>query len=339
MKIFSLPIEPLPERYSIQWRQWFDRAFRVAVVNNTWIDGKMLTSKIEVGSFLDVYGTNFYKMHQIANVVKMVREKKIKNGDWVFLHDLWTPGLQSLAYVRDGAGVGFKIAGCLHAGTWDGHDFLNKKGMAIWARSFEESFLLHTDLIFVATEFHKKLILKTHGTIPGLESKIRITGFPIFPQTLSKKIHRRSDVIVFPHRLDPEKQPELFEDLRRVFPNLRTVYSKHQTSTKSQYYKLLQESTFAVSFALQETWGIAMQEALFAGAIPLVPDRLSYQEMYLGDLRYSSFKDLVCTIREATTDNDVLRYLKVQAQTTACRLASLGAKAVYNMIGEMQDAN
>ena len=38
--------------------------------------------------------------------------------------------------------------------------------------------------------------------------------------------------------------------------------------------------------ALQETWGIAMIESVLSGCIPIVPDRLSYSELYPALFKY-----------------------------------------------------
>jgi hypothetical protein len=53
--------------------------------------------------------------------------------------------------------------------------------------------------------------------------------------------------------------------------------------SKTEYHELLRRSRFAVSFAEQETLGISMYEAACAGTAPIVPNRLSYKEMY-GDM-------------------------------------------------------
>ena len=39
---------------------------------------------------------------------------------------------------------------------------------------------------------------------------------------------------------------------------------------------------------LQETLGISCYEGALAGALPMVPDRLSYSEMYMDDFKYPS---------------------------------------------------
>ena len=40
------------------------------------------------------------------------------------------------------------------------------------------------------------------------------------------------------------------------------------------------------SCALHENLGISVMEAVLAGAIPIVPDRASYSEMYLPEFKY-----------------------------------------------------
>lgn len=107
------------------------------------------------------------------------------------------------------------------------------------------------------------------------------------------------DLILFPHRKADEKMPELFDELRgasifdpRAVKNKRwvSVHDFEQPLKKREYYNLLAASRVVVSFAKQETYGISMVEAVMAGAIPVVPDRLSYAEMYIPAFKYSSYK-------------------------------------------------
>jgi hypothetical protein len=57
---------------------------------------------------------------------------------------------------------------------------------------------------------------------------------------------------------------------------------------KKDYHKLLGECKIVFSANLQETLGIGCYEALCAGAIPMVPNRLSYEEMYYDEFKYDS---------------------------------------------------
>ncbi len=288
--IYIVPIEPLEERYSSQWRTWFSKFFESKDVDHEFIDGVPLTYTIEQGAFLDVCGTNYYKASQLMQIAKLIHAGKVHNTGNVFLFmDLWFPGLEMLAYMRSALGLSFKITGMLHAGTYDPNDFLTKHNMEIWGKPLEESWFTFVDDIFVATNYHKFLLKKRRQCFPD---KIHVTGFPIYPDFVDSKCEKEN-IVVFPHRLDVEKRPDVFDRLEKrlkdIHPDWKFMKSKETCTNKKEYYTLLNRSKIAVSCASQETWGIAMQEALFCGCIPIVPDYLSYPEMYPDSLRYFSF--------------------------------------------------
>ena len=282
MKVLNLPIEPLEERYSTQWDKWFQDGFKKEEVEYLTIHGDVTKGKIEFGSFLDVMETNRYKTWQTTAIITTLQRYKDDYTLILFFHDLWHPGLTQIAYIRDGMGwKNLKICGCLHAGSYDKHDFLNKTGMTTWARGLENAwFGSIVDEIYVATNFHKSLLC-ARRTVDSY--KVKVTGFPLVPDFLPNKVELE-DIIVFPHRLNEEKQPEQFDNLQDAMNEEAAIYgwkwykTKEAVQTKMEYYKLLGKAKVAVSFALQETWGIAMQEAVLCGCIPICPNRLSYTE-------------------------------------------------------------
>jgi len=328
--IWNIPIEPFEGRYSSQWIGWFDREFKSAGVEFTTICPPPITDKITKGAFLDVAGTNYFKASQLQIICKLIFENKVRDGDVFFFHDLWFPGIEMLAYMRDGLDLDFKICGCLHAGTYDPHDFLTRKGMGIWGKHLEQSWIQFVDKIFVATSFHKRLIQERRDT----GNKIYLTGFPIYAEErYTKPQTDRERMVVFPHRKDPEKQPELFYELSKRFEgeDIQFVYSQDVTSNKSEYYDLLCKARVSVSFALQETWGIAMQESLFCGCIPFVPARLSYMELYHSALIYRSIDELITYIKEAFEPGR----FQLAAAITRKRLKEDGSSAIPTMIREL----
>jgi len=292
-KLWIVPIEPLEERYSTQWLRLFEQGFYFLGENLEFVFGEPITSKIEVGEFLDVFGTNYYKASQIMELIKKIRSGLISDEDIILFLDGWFPGIESLFYIKNGADRKFKIYSCLHAGTWDPHDFLSRKEMTPWARGIELGWLRGMDGIFVATNFHKKLITDTFSDFD--HDKIHVTGFPLsFLEIELKAWSDKKNIVVFPHRNAPEKRPLNFDfletSLKEKFPCWTFIKTaKHYT--KPQYYKILSEAKIAVSCALQETWGIAQQEALFSGCLPLVPNSLSYVEMYSNIFRYENEAD------------------------------------------------
>ncbi len=344
LTILNVPIEPLEERYSIQWDKWFKKAFQNYSEEHDLeiltIYGKGSQGKINQGSFLDVIDTNIYKNEQTNRIIEYIRNNQEKEIV-LFFHDLWFPGIINIAYVIYGLGLKktIKICGCLHAGSYDTEDFLSKKGMSPWAISFENSLFTIIDLIFVATEFHKNLILCERNVD---YNKIKVTGFPIFQsEFVEDSLEEKDNIIVFPHRLDTEKCPEMFDTLKKEmqseFPDWIFLKSKECTSSKKEYYQLLAKSKIAVSFARQETWGIAMQEAVFHDVIPIVPNRLSYPELYSAPFVYDgqgtlSIQNVKKLLRCIIFKYDIYKSFLVFNKN---RLIVSGETAINHMIEEI----
>jgi len=341
-KIILVPIEPLDARYSIQWLAWFtkviteDSRFDLIVV-----DPEPLTTDIESGAFLDVVGTNYYKAAQIQELCKLIYAGTITEDDTILLLDGWFPGVEALAYMRDGLQRNFKIAGCFHAGTYDASDFISKMGMGVWGEDLENCWFSMYDSVFVATEYHKDLICYNRKVNPY---KIHVTGFPIYFDSSNHKKWDKRKIVVFPHRLTQDKQPHLFDELAHLlageFPDWLFIKTQEGRRSKEDYYELLSRSSIAVSFALHENWGIGMQESLFSGCIPIVPNRLSYMEMYPRLYRYNDFEGAVSMTRQliitlgamSLTDIDDDCYFKRKWKETVTDLYGKGTSAIPNML-------
>ncbi len=335
MKLLNVIIEPIEERYSTQWRKWFDAEFEKQGILNHTILGNSKRSTISHGSFLDVLQTNQYKAWQTVVLVNQLCEYKDEEKLVLFFHDLWHPGLTNLAYIRDGMGFkNVKICGCLHAGSYDEYDFLNKTGMTTWAKHTEIGWFADlVDEIYVATQFHKDLICRTRK-VP--KEKIIVTGFPIYPEFEDPQPKKK--MVVFPHRLDSEKQPDLFDKLATECyrPDWTFVKTKEICKTKEEYYQILNQAAISVSFALQETWGIAMQESVLCGAVPIVPNRLSYSEMYLTKFLYDtkqSFKNTLFHYMDQYNTEEVLGLVKTQQN----RFLRQGNQAIGNIISKIKE--
>lgn len=299
-KIILLPIEPLEERYSSQWIEWFKKEFKNYKLNYKIINDPSyrLDEKITVGKFLDCFDTNFYKASQIKEVIKMIRNNEIGDEDIIFLMDGWFPGIESLFYIRDITRINFKISAILHAGTWDPNDFLTQSNMGRWSKQIESSWLKQYDSIFVATNYHKKLI--TDYFSDNFEKKIYVTSLPVYTFNDEKdSIYQQKEYdFVFSHRLDIEKNPsdfnkflDLVKKTQNSFDSKKFVRTKDVCSNKQEYYDILKTSKYALSFADQETFGISMREAVLAGCIPIVPNNLAYSEDYPDIFKYIVHKD------------------------------------------------
>jgi hypothetical protein len=229
-------------------------------------------------------------------------------GDHFIFTDAWHPGIINLKYMSELLGIPVVTHGLWHAGSYDPQDFLGRLvGNKPWVRNAEKSFFHAFDHNYFATDFHIKMfytnLLNDYPTenpwysehleeiLNGEEPKIVRTGWPMEYMdntlTMYKNMPKR-DLILFPHRIAPEKQVEIFRDLATHLPQYEFIVCQDQQLTKNEYHNLLGESKIIFSANLQETLGISCYEGAIVDAIPMVPDRLSYSEMYYDTFKYPS---------------------------------------------------
>jgi hypothetical protein len=217
--------------------------------------------------------------------------------------DAWHPGIINLKYMSELLAIPVTIHALWHAGSYDPQDFLGRLiGDAAWVRHSEKAFFSAIDHNYFATNFHINMFVENllevpQGKITNIagslmrEGKIVRTGWPMeyMPDTLSmyKDMDKR-DLILFPHRIAPEKQVEIFRDLKEQLPQYEFIVCQDQQLTKNEYHNLLGEAKLVFSANLQETLGISMFEGAIVNAIPMVPDRLSYSEMFADTWKYPS---------------------------------------------------
>lgn len=278
---YFIDIESIPARYSTQWRDWIPK---LSKKESTTISGTDYTGLSE-GGFFDFNSTNVYKAEQTVKLSKLFRDGKIKDGDEFFFYDVWHPGVISLKYMIDLGKLNCKIYGIMHAGSYDETDILGMNKLYLWADSFEKSIFKACDKVFVASNYHKDMILRQRS------AQVYATGLPFcFDELEDYKIisNKKENIFVFPHRLSPDKQPEIFDDLKEMFPDYEFIKTGDLDLSKPDYYRLLAKSKFQFSCSLHENWGISVFESMFLGCVPIIPDRCSYREMYGRDLVYES---------------------------------------------------
>ncbi|MDH3899509.1 MAG: DUF3524 domain-containing protein [Gammaproteobacteria bacterium] len=81
-------------------------------------------------------------------------------------------------------------------------------------------------------------------------------------------------------------QPPVFSGMRAQLGDC--IGSWGMVEADADYRRLLCESHVVLSTALHEFQGLAVQEAVACGCIPLVPDRLAYPEYFDREFRYPS---------------------------------------------------
>ncbi|WP_028467939.1 tRNA-queuosine alpha-mannosyltransferase domain-containing protein [Neptunomonas japonica] len=82
------------------------------------------------------------------------------------------------------------------------------------------------------------------------------------------------------------RSPEAFNNIKIQFPSLLKHCGFIESAT--EYRQLLQNADVVLSTALHDFQGIAVLEGVAAGALPVVPNRLAYQELFSEQYRYFS---------------------------------------------------
>jgi hypothetical protein len=290
MTIFLLGLERHEQRYTGEWDRHLPGQLRKSASQPVVvIAGDNVAQTTTPGAFLNFAGTNIYKAQQVEEISSLFKGGQVKTGDRFLFTDAWHFGVVAVRYMSDLLGIPVSIIGLWHAGQYDQQDFLGRLGNRQWAAHFEKSVYAACDLNVFATQFHVDMFRTAHEVT--LTEKILRAGWPMeyltTPLAKPASVPKRK-LVLFPHRLAPEKQVEIFRDLAASFPAYEFRVCQDEQLTKAEYHALLAQSAAVFSASLQETLGIGLYEGLVFGAVPIAPNRLSYSEMYPLDLLYPS---------------------------------------------------
>ena len=285
MRIFLVDIESVPTRYTCEWKTHVPKLLENAGFEVIVVEGDLnIPEATTPGAFLNFGGTNMYKAKQVHSLSYMFTRGHIQSGDHIIFTDAWHPGIINVKYMSELLNIPVVTHGLWHAGSYDPNDFLGRLvGDKPWIRHAEQAMIASFDHNWLATTAHFDLMRKTYDIF--LNPTFNKTGWPMeYTKDMITPIpwYEKENIIVFPHRIAPEKRLDLFQELasRPELSHYQFCVAMEMNLTKKEYHQLLQRSKFAVSFADQETLGISMYESACAGACPIVPARLSYVEMY-----------------------------------------------------------
>jgi glycosyltransferase involved in cell wall biosynthesis len=151
----------------------------------------------------------------------------------------------------------------------------------------------------------QKIEEKTDIIYPGVD----------FEYFTGRKEHNTIPVICWNHRWEHDKDPEsffralaeveergydfrimvlgqAFRDIPEVFISSKARFAEKilhfgYAASRKDYIDLLEKCDIVISTALHEFFGISVIEALRAGCIPLLPNNLSYPELYPEEYLYA----------------------------------------------------
>ncbi len=297
--IWIVPIEPLDSRYT---KQWFDQM--PAVIANEGskrkrsakvrtIAGLEIEDTTTDGAFLDFGMTNHYKASQIMTISRLFSEGKIEAGDKFLITDAWNFVVTAIKYMSDLMDIPVELHGIWHAGAYDPTDILGLKMEKTWPNHQERAWFHAIDYNYFATDFHRQMFLKNLKIQKIYHKKTFVSGQLHVEACHSGRDYfdntDRENLIVFPHRLNEDKQPKIFEDLVNRLPDeWHYVITQKNDFSKDDLYKVFAQSKMVFSCSLHENLGIGQMEGLVHGCIPVQPNRASYQEMYQDMFKYPS---------------------------------------------------
>lgn len=117
------------------------------------------------------------------------------------------------------------------------------------------------------------------------------------------------------------KIPEEFEQAQKTFG--RKIVQFGYVPSRTEYVRWLKQGSIVISTAIQENFGMSVIEAMIAGCLPLLPDRLSYPEIlpeaFHDRFLYKNKKDL--TEKLAGMLSDTKAYEKI-SKTLARKMES-----------------
>lgn len=285
MTLYFLPLEPIDMRYTKQWYSWFAEVFNSYGLDWQYIEGNCREQIPATGSWLDFEHTWEWKFAQLHRLFA----KPLAEHDWIFLPDGEFPGIEAVEYWRRLAGKKVNVAAYWHAGTYDPWDLTSQRGLGKVGKKLEEVWFEITDLIFVATSYHRDLIIEQREVEAG---KVKVVGGLIDVEGLQAYRSPQRWGMVFTGRLSVEKGIETIQELERDY-HISIYKTQANKLAKDDYYRKVASFTHVIAPSLQETFGIGVAEGMALGLTPIVPNGLSFTDYVPAGYRYNNIEEIL----------------------------------------------
>jgi hypothetical protein len=277
-KIIIFALEPLDNRYTKQWFTEIPTQLEATGAEVMTVMGDQRSSTTTAGAFLDFADTNHWKSSQLCDFVLALEQGQVPEDATLLFTDFWNL-----------LGKQWKIHGIAHAGAYDPSDILGLKMRPEWPKHFERSLFYASDVTYFASEFHRSMFLNNLEIPFAYHDRAVLSGQPhsaiVAHMSSIKEPENKSRQVIWPHRYNEDKQPEIAEELANDFD---MVITQKLNLSKDEFYRTMADTKVLFSCALHENLGISVMEGVLIGAIPLLPDRCSYAEMYLPEFKYPS---------------------------------------------------
>jgi hypothetical protein len=321
--LFYLGLEPLKARYTYQLsKEWMPAAFAKYQDKLNFIDveGEFdPDQQIKVGAVLDAVGRGKFAMSQCSNLLDMINNGDVKNGDVIYIQDFWHPGFGGVLYALDLYGIKVDIYARIWAQSVDEYDFTWP--MRDWMRGYELGLEKRLTGIFVGSTVHRDQLRQA-----GFTSAIHVTSLPLDKNATIDKLpnyasYDKKNTVVYVSRLDKEKNPYfMFETAREflkqnpdwewkittsgkefksmlpgVIDDMRQLAKEEprfkllENLTKEEYYEELAQAKIQFNSSLQDYVSWTILESMTFGCTPVFPNFRSFTEMLNEKNMYKAF--------------------------------------------------
>ena len=228
--LILLPLEPMAERYTQQWLDWFREELDRLGLEYTMFAPSEEERHIDVGTVLDSPGTTIWKSQQMIQAAEFFKNghKDLKDIT-VFTMDAQHPGIEAIKYMAHMYNTPCRIFGFLHASSYTTEDFAS--GMAPWMRHFEYAWFNLFDGLFVGSLYHKNKAIAAVSRVPWeFMDKFEVVRAPFMVEPLDDNVLQsdRPIDVIWPHRFDREKRPNtalsLFRQMKEGNPRYRFAF-------------------------------------------------------------------------------------------------------------------
>jgi glycosyltransferase involved in cell wall biosynthesis len=299
------PLEALPTRYTMQQTYRILRDLEACMIPHQVVESDRQYWRPAPGAFLDWTGRPLFAMDQASKFAEMLRDGRVRDGDVVFLADLFHPGLEAMKYACDMTGVKVKFYAIEHAGPFDPTDLTRK--LLHWGRYQWSAMYCMCEKVFVGSEHLKRTILDgARESGITLSDNLVVTGQVWDAADTRDGIEPRkldidADYAMWPHRWSPDKDPALLGEVAKALhdidPTIKIVCNNGHFGggidgmpeapnllygdnfSKAEYYSALAASCGMLSTAKHENWGYALHEAEAFRIPAICPARACYPEM------------------------------------------------------------
>lgn len=219
----------------------------------------------------------------------------LKNGDSVFILDMWNPIVFDLKFYSTRNNLNLKFYTIHHGSSHLPGDFAAQPEFS-WTHAFEDAWIGIYDKIFFGSNNAMQQVVNKTGFKEG---KYVVSYLPIdcVKNSVRPNVVRYDKTVIMPLRLDLDKGASEFFDVVKNNPDYTFHCSKfhanvdipnlpnliqHESMSRVKLFELMASCEYVLSCAKQETFGYGVLEAVFMGCKPLLQKSSEncYNELY-----------------------------------------------------------